>query len=91
MFSLLSNISFTPTPQSFFSREQASLSSFKEKHRLLSELDLDTHLIIRFNQVFSQLAAQTFLIGFVTIQNCLFVLCQNENHHQSGNISCLVC
>jgi riboflavin kinase/FMN adenylyltransferase len=29
-------ISFTPTPQSFFSREQASLSSFKEKHRLFS-------------------------------------------------------
>jgi FAD synthase len=39
----------------------AELLSFKEKHRLLSELDLDTHLIIRFNPAFSQLAAQTFV------------------------------
>ncbi|CAC9635365.1 bifunctional riboflavin kinase/FAD synthetase [bacterium endosymbiont of Bathymodiolus sp. 5 South] len=68
-------ISFTPTPQSFFSREQASLSSFKEKHRLLSELDLDTHLIIRFNQAFSQLAAQTFvqeiLLNKLNMKYCL--------------------
>jgi riboflavin kinase/FMN adenylyltransferase len=68
-------ISFTPTPQSFFSREQASLSSFKEKHRLLNELDLDTHLIIRFNQAFSQLAAQTFvqeiLLNKLNMKYCL--------------------
>ena len=54
-------ISFTPTPQSFFSHKQASLSSFKEKHRLLCELGLDNHLIIRFNLAFSQLEAQIFI------------------------------
>jgi riboflavin kinase/FMN adenylyltransferase len=37
-------ISFSPTPQRFFSHEQASLSSFKEKHHLLDKLGLDTHL-----------------------------------------------
>ena len=54
-------ISFSPTPQSFFNHKQASLSSFKEKHALLSALGLDVHLIIRFNQDFSQLEAQDFV------------------------------
>ena len=68
-------ISFAPTPQSFFSREQASLSNFKEKHHLLGELGLDTHLIIRFNQALSQLEAQNFvqeiLLNKLNMKYCL--------------------
>jgi hypothetical protein len=50
---------------------------------LLSELDLDTHLIIRFNQAFSQLAAQTFVQEIllnnvlVTFECCLVMLLKN--------------
>ncbi|MDC9714736.1 MAG: bifunctional riboflavin kinase/FAD synthetase [Gammaproteobacteria bacterium] len=68
-------ISFLPTPQSFFGHEQASLSSFKEKHALLSSLGLDTHLIIHFNQGFSQLEAQGFvqqiLLDKLGMKHCL--------------------
>lgn len=68
-------ISFSPTPQSFFGRPQAMLSSFKEKHGLLSKLGLDTHLIIRFNQAFSQLEAsefvQTILLDKLKMKHCL--------------------
>jgi riboflavin kinase/FMN adenylyltransferase len=68
-------ISFSPTPQRFFSHEQASLSSFKEKHHLLDKLGLDTHLIIRFNQAFSQLEAQIFaqeiLLNKLNMKYCL--------------------
>lgn len=68
-------ISFMPTPQSFFGHPQASLSSFKEKHCLLSEIGLDIHLIIRFNQAFSQLEAQTFvqtiLLERLGMKHCL--------------------
>ncbi len=54
-------ISFMPTPQRFFSNQQASLSSFKEKHQLLSNLGLDEHLLIHFNQAFSKLSAKDFI------------------------------
>ncbi|RUA04871.1 MAG: bifunctional riboflavin kinase/FAD synthetase [Gammaproteobacteria bacterium] len=68
-------ISFMPTPQSFFGREQASLSSFKEKHRLLSGLNLDIHLIIHFNKDFSQLEARDFvqniLLNKLRMKHCL--------------------
>ncbi|WXU00560.1 MAG: Bifunctional riboflavin kinase/FMN adenylyltransferase [Catillopecten margaritatus gill symbiont] len=68
-------ISFMPTPQSFFNHPQASLSSFKEKHNLLSKLGLDIHLIIRFNQAFSQLKAQDFvqtvLLDKLAMKHCL--------------------
>ncbi|CAC9434678.1 Riboflavin kinase / FMN adenylyltransferase [Bathymodiolus heckerae thiotrophic gill symbiont] len=68
-------ISFSPTPQSFFGYEQASLSSFKEKHTLLSALGLDIHLVIHFNQSFSQLEAQDFvqeiLLNKLGMKHCL--------------------
>ncbi|SMM97644.1 Riboflavin kinase / FMN adenylyltransferase [uncultured Candidatus Thioglobus sp.] len=68
-------ISFIPTPQSFFGREQALLSNFKEKHRFLSELGVDIHLIINFNQVFSELTAQDFvqevLLNKLNVRHCL--------------------
>ncbi len=68
-------ISFSPTPQSFFGQEQATLSSLKEKHRLLAALGIDKHLIIRFNQSFSQLTAQHFvqevLLDKLNMKHCL--------------------
>lgn len=54
-------ISFSPTPQSFFGRDQALLTSFKQKQQQLEKLDLDTHLIITFNQQFSKLSADDFI------------------------------
>lgn len=54
-------ISFYPTPQRFFGQPQATLSSFKEKHHLLANLGVDTHLVIHFNQAFFQLTAQSFV------------------------------
>ena len=54
-------ISFSPTPQSFFGHDSATLSSFKEKHQLLKQLGLDTHLIIKFDQDFSKLSAEAFI------------------------------
>lgn len=54
-------ISFTPTPQSFFGREQSVLTNFKQKHHQLKKLGLDVHLIITFNQKFSQLSADSFI------------------------------
>ncbi len=68
-------ISFSPTPQGFFGQQQATLSSFKEKHCLLSNLGVDTHLIIYFNQAFSQLTAQNFvqevLLDKLGMKHCL--------------------
>jgi riboflavin kinase/FMN adenylyltransferase len=54
-------ISFSPTPQSFFGREQATLTSFKQKHQQLEKLGLDIHLIIAFDQKFSKLSADDFI------------------------------
>ena len=68
-------ISFAPTPQCFFGREQAILSNFKEKHRLLAQLGVDEHLLIRFNQDFSELKAKDFiqqvLLGKLNMKLCL--------------------
>lgn len=54
-------ISFSPTPQSFFGHQQATLSNFKQKHQLLAALGLDFHLIIKFDQAFSKLSANEFI------------------------------
>ncbi len=68
-------ISFSPTPQRFFSHEKATLSNFKEKQRLLSALSLDVHLIVHFNQTFAQLTAPDFvqkvLLDKLNMQHCL--------------------
>lgn len=68
-------ISFSPTPHYFFGNKQATLSSFKEKHRLLSALGVDEHLLIHFNQAFSQLSATDFiqqiLIDKLNMGHCL--------------------
>jgi riboflavin kinase/FMN adenylyltransferase len=54
-------ISFSPTPQRFFAREQATLSNFKQKQQLLTQLGLDIHLIINFNLAFSRLSGEDFI------------------------------
>ena len=68
-------ISFAPTPQCFFGREQATLSNFKEKHQLLSRLGVDKHLLIYFNQSFSELEAKDFiqqvLLDKLNMKHCL--------------------
>jgi riboflavin kinase/FMN adenylyltransferase len=68
-------ISFSPTPQCFFGREQATLSNFKEKHQLLSRLGVDKHLLIYFNQDFSELKAKDFiqqvLLDKLNMKHCL--------------------
>ncbi len=68
-------ISFSPTPQTFFGRQQASLTSFKEKHQLLADLGVDEHLIINFDQAFSMLEAKDFiqqvLLDKLNIKHCL--------------------
>ncbi len=68
-------ISFSPAPQSFFGQPQATLSSFKEKHQLLSKLGIDKHLVIHFNKSFSQLTAQSFvqdiLLNKLGMKHCL--------------------
>ncbi len=68
-------ISFLPTPQSFFNHEQAIISSFKQKHKLLEQLELDIHLIINFNQSFSQITAidfiQQILVDKLAMKFCL--------------------
>ncbi|TEU27342.1 MAG: bifunctional riboflavin kinase/FAD synthetase [Gammaproteobacteria bacterium] len=68
-------ISFVPTPQCFFGREQATLSSFKEKHRLLARLGVDKYLLIHFNQDFSELEAKDFiqqvLLDKLNMKHCL--------------------
>ncbi len=68
-------VSFSPTPQCFFGREQATLSNFKEKHRLLARLGVDKHLLIYFNQTFSELEAKDFiqqvLLDKLNMKHCL--------------------
>ncbi len=68
-------ISFSPTPQSFFTHEKATLSNFRQKHQLLKKLDLDVHLIIKFDREFSNMSAddfiQTILIDKLQMKFCL--------------------
>ena len=68
-------ISFSPTPQSFFGHAQATISNFKQKHLLLSQLGVDKHLVVNFNQQFSELSAESFiqtvLIDKLSMRYCL--------------------
>ena len=45
-------VSFSVTPESFFGRPKARLSSFRDKHLYLKSLGVDKHLLIRFNGEF---------------------------------------
>jgi len=54
-------VSFSVTPESFFGRPKARLSSFRDKHLYLKSLGVDKHLLIRFNRSFSQISAHSFI------------------------------
>ncbi len=61
-------ISFAPTPQQFFGKTQSGINSFRQKHQLLSELGVDKHLLIKFNQSFSQISAEQFISEILLAQ-----------------------
>jgi len=67
-------ISFSVTPESFFGRTKARLSSFRDKHLFLESLGIDKHLLIRFNKTFSEITAQSFinhtLVNKVGVKHC---------------------
>jgi len=58
-------ISFNPTPQNFFGADHAVLSSYEEKDFFLSSLGINYHLVINFNQEFSNINAQAFIEEFL--------------------------
>jgi len=67
-------ISFSATPESFFGRPKARLSSFRDKHLFLKSMGVDKHLLIRFNDSFSQTSATFFveniLVERLKIRHC---------------------
>jgi riboflavin kinase/FMN adenylyltransferase len=54
-------VSFSVTPETFFGRPKARLSSFRDKHLFLESMGVDKHLLIRFNKGFSELSASSFI------------------------------
>ena len=54
-------ISFSVTPETFFGRPKARLSSFRDKHLFLKSLGVDKHLLVRFNKSFSEISAASFI------------------------------
>jgi riboflavin kinase/FMN adenylyltransferase len=67
-------ISFSVTPESFFGRTKARLSSFRDKHLFLESLGIDKHLLIRFNKAFSEISAESFinetLVNKISVEHC---------------------
>ena len=68
-------ISFSVTPESYFGRPKARLSNFRDKHLFLKSMGVDKHLLIRFNDSFSQTSATSFveniLVGKLKVKHCL--------------------
>jgi len=68
-------ISFSVTPESFFGRPKARLSSFRDKYLFLKSMGVDKHLLIRFNDSFSQTSATSFvenvLVERLKVRHCL--------------------
>ena len=67
-------VSFSVTPESFFGRPKARLSSFRDKHVFLKSMGVDQHLLIRFNSSFSQTSAKSFvenvLVEKLKVRHC---------------------
>jgi len=86
-------ISFSVTPQTFFGRPQARISSFKEKHLLLQSLGVDKHLLIRFNKAFSEISATDFinkiLIEKINMRHCFVGDDFRFGSRREGNYSML--
>ena len=67
-------ISFSITPESYFGRPKARLSSFRDKHLFLKSMGVDKHLLICFNDSFSQTSATSFveniLVKKLKVRHC---------------------
>jgi len=67
-------VSFSVTPETFFGRPKARLSSFRDKHLFLESMGVDKHLLIRFNKSFSELSASSFinqvLVQKIGVKHC---------------------
>ena len=67
-------VSFSVTPETFFGRPKARLSSFRDKHLFLESMGVDKHLLIRFNKDFSELSASSFidqvLVEKIGVKHC---------------------
>jgi len=68
-------ISFSTTPETFFGRPKARISSFRDKHLFLKSLGVDKHLLIKFNKSFSEISATDFinkiLVDKIGVRHCL--------------------
>jgi len=67
-------ISFSITPETFFGRPKARISSFRDKHLFLQSLGVDKHLLIKFNKAFSEISATDFinkvLVEKIGVRHC---------------------
>ena len=54
-------VSFSITPETFFGRPKARISSFRDKHLFLQSIGVDKHLLIKFNKAFSEISAADFI------------------------------
>jgi riboflavin kinase / FMN adenylyltransferase len=67
-------ISFSVTPETFFGRPKARLTSFRDKHLFLESMGVDKHILIRFNKEFSELSASSFinqiLVKKIGVRHC---------------------
>jgi riboflavin kinase/FMN adenylyltransferase len=67
-------ISFSTTPETFFGRPKARISSFRDKHLFLKSLGVDKHLLIKFNKSFSEISATDFinkiLVEKIGVRHC---------------------
>jgi len=67
-------VSFSITPETFFGRPKARISSFRDKHLFLRSLGVDKHLLIKFNKAFSEISATDFiekvLVEKIGVRHC---------------------
>jgi len=67
-------VSFSTTPETFFGRPKARISSFRDKHLFLQSLGVDKHLLIKFNKAFSEISATDFinkvLVEKIGVRHC---------------------
>ena len=68
-------MSFKPTPQAFFGKEQAALTSLREKYSLLKQMGVDYLLVVPFNEAFANQSAAAFvtqvLVNKLAVKYCL--------------------
>jgi len=86
-------ISFSTTPETFFGRPKARISSFRDKHLFLKSLGVDKHLLIKFNRSFSEISATDFinkiLVEKIGVRHCLIGDDFRFGKGRKGNFSML--